>query len=99
MASPAKETIDTPSRSRQLATGWPNAYIPAELKLRGWSMRRLSLANGYAPKTLGNVLRRRFRKAEKIIAGVLGIPASTIWPGRYQSSALRTAPSNRRNVA
>ncbi|OOZ41692.1 hypothetical protein BOW53_02845 [Solemya pervernicosa gill symbiont] len=70
---------------------WHRADIKAALEKKGWSLRRLSLANGYKDgNTLKNALARRWPKAEKIIADVIGVPPSEIWPSRYPDASENT---------
>lgn len=65
---------------------WHPADIIAALHKAGWSMRQLSLANGYkSPGTLSNAMVRPYPKAEGIIAGAIGLEPKNIWPSRYQS--------------
>jgi len=65
---------------------WDRPAIIAALSRKGWSLRRLSLANGYSAKS-GLVLREPWRRAEEIIAAAIGVPAEEIWPDRYRSRA------------
>ncbi|XKM12851.1 helix-turn-helix transcriptional regulator [Orbaceae bacterium ac157xtp] len=62
---------------------WDKEYIKYQLKLKGYSLRQLSIASGLAPNTLSNVLRTPYPKAEKIIAQALQLSPNEIWPSRY----------------
>ena len=62
---------------------WHPADIIASLRKSGWSLRTLSAAHGYAPKTLGEVLRRPYPRLERIVAKALGLSPQRIWPSRY----------------
>ena len=64
-------------------TDWHRADIVAELKKKGWSLRALSTASGFAPDTLKNALRSPYPKAERVIAEAIGVTPETIWPQRY----------------
>ncbi len=64
---------------------WHRADIVASLRKCGWSLRKLSLHNGYScATTLNNALDRPWPKAEKIIATEIGVDPADIWPSRYQ---------------
>ncbi len=62
---------------------WHPADTIAALRKAGWSFRKLSQHHGYSPGTLKNVLRRRWPKAERLIAEAIGIVPEKIWPSRY----------------
>lgn len=63
-------------------TDWHNADIVAELKKRGFSLRKLSIANGLSPNTLRTALDKPYLKAEKIIAEAMGLTEFDVWPQR-----------------
>jgi len=62
---------------------WHSADIVAALKKAGWSLRQLSVANDYKPGTLNLAMRKKWPKAESIIAKAIGLPPWAIWPSRY----------------
>ncbi|WP_240336126.1 helix-turn-helix transcriptional regulator [Stenotrophomonas sp. B1-1] len=63
---------------------WHPAQVNAALRMRGYSLRQLSLLNGYSnPNSLAKALHRPYPLAEAIIAEALGISAPEIWPSRY----------------
>ncbi len=62
---------------------WHRADIVAALRKAGWSLRRLSLYHGYAPGSLGQALKRRWPRAERLIADAIGTAPESIWPTRY----------------
>ena len=54
------------------------------MRMKGYSLRQLSLLNGYEnPNSLAKALHRPYPLAEAIIAEALGVSATTIWPTRY----------------
>ena len=66
-----------------LSDDWHIADIKAALEKNGWSLSRLSIANGYTRKAAANTLRKPWPKMEKIIALAIGEKAQNIWPSRY----------------
>lgn len=63
---------------------WHPAEVNAALRMKGYSLRQLSLLNGYSnPNSLAKALHRPYPLAEAIIAEALGISAPEIWPSRY----------------
>ena len=64
---------------------WDKERIKAELRFKGYSLRDLDRKYGYATGHFSKALVQPLRKAEKIIADILGVHPSTIWPLRYGS--------------
>lgn len=65
---------------------WHPAEVGAALRMKGYSLRQLSLLNGYCnPNSLAKALHRPYPLAEAIIAEALGMSAPEIWPSRYGS--------------
>lgn len=64
---------------------WHWADVMAALRKRGWSLRQVGYAEGYADgNTLGEVARRPYPKAEATIARYLGVDhPKVLWPSRY----------------
>jgi len=62
---------------------WPRDKVLAEIKERGTSLRKISLAHGYHARTLYSALSRRWPRAEQIIADAIGVTPQEIWPSRY----------------
>ncbi len=62
---------------------WHPADVKAALEKTGWTLRRLSLAHGYAAKSLAAVLYRRWLAAEQIVAETISTAPEAIWPSRY----------------
>lgn len=62
---------------------WHNADIIASLKKAGTNMSALSEKHGLSRGCLRNALYRSYPKAERIIAGAIGVAPADIWPSRY----------------
>jgi Ner family transcriptional regulator len=77
------EALSSPSN-------WSALEIRFALARRGWSLRKLSLKHGLAPRTLADVLRRPWPRGEQLIADVIGVPPNLIWPSRYAARAKRS---------
>ncbi|MBE3604104.1 helix-turn-helix domain-containing protein [bacterium] len=79
--------MSNPKSAKQTASGdardWPSARIAYELRLRGLTYRKLSLANGYCGGALEQTARRHLPRWEAIIAEALGMRPEQIWPSRY----------------
>lgn len=60
------------------------AIIQAELKMRGWSVLKLSQMNGYKSNALQKAFTSPYPKAERIIAKALNKSPEEIWPSRYE---------------
>ncbi|MFQ5510120.1 MAG: helix-turn-helix domain-containing protein [Leptospirillia bacterium] len=65
------------------APDWHPADIVAALRKVGTSLRKLSIANGYAPHTVKAALNKPYPNGERIIADALGVHPMEIWPSRY----------------
>jgi len=75
--------------------GWDRPQIITALWRIGWSLRQLSIKNGYAPGTLSAALYRSFPRGEAIIAAALGVSPTVIWPARHAERARRKRQSAR----
>lgn len=66
---------------------WHWADVLAALRKRGWSLRQVGAAEGYADgNTLGEVARRPYPKAEATLARYIGVDhPMVIWPSRYDA--------------
>jgi len=64
---------------------WHRADIVAALKKQGWSMSALGEAYGLGKDTLRSALTKPYLKAERIIAGAIGVDPEIIWPSRYEA--------------
>ncbi len=62
---------------------WPPEDVQWQLRKRGWTFRKLSIAHGYSPGSIKRVLVQPWPLAERIIAFVLRVEPWTIWPSRY----------------
>ena len=60
------------------------AFIVAMIKEKGKTLSQLSIEAGLHPRTLGNVLDRKYPKGEKIIADFVGMKPEEIRPTRYE---------------
>ncbi|AUM43104.1 helix-turn-helix domain-containing protein [Salmonella enterica] len=60
--------------------------IKAELEKRGTNLSRLSREHRMKSRTLGNVLRTKWPKAEMIVANAIGLKPEEIWPSRYEQN-------------
>lgn len=62
---------------------WHPAQVVAELRMKGYSLRQLSILNGYSPGVLATALQKPYPMAEALIADALGMKPAQIWPTRY----------------
>ncbi|MBF0339758.1 MAG: helix-turn-helix domain-containing protein [Magnetococcales bacterium] len=63
---------------------WPRSKIKMHLEDHGWSLSRLSIANGYARGTAAKALETfNIPVMELIIAKTIGVNPEEIWPSRY----------------
>jgi Ner family transcriptional regulator len=74
------------------------AFIVAQLRIAGWSLRKLSRHSGLALTTISNALRRPYPRAERIIADAIGCRPEEIWPSRYAERAQRKTSTQRRRA-
>lgn len=87
---------------------WHPADVKAALEKKGWSLRRFARAHDYSPSAANKALRLPFPGMEALIAAELGLPATAIWPSRYDENgepkrgrpvANSTCPGRGRNVS
>lgn len=71
------------NRKTKPRADWHPADIKAELEKRGWSLARIGREYRYALPGPNNVLRKPWPVLEQIIADILGVHPSDIWPSRY----------------
>lgn len=62
------------------------AWICYMLRLRGLSLRRMSLADGMSENAYAIALWKPYPRAQAAIGSALGIHPSKIWPERYDSA-------------
>ena len=77
---------------------WHRADIKAALEKAGWSLRRLSLHNGYSDSAMKAALEKPYPMVERIIAGVIGVHPWEIWPSRYRSDHTPKSGRNERGL-
>lgn len=88
-----------PKPKKPAAHDWHWKDVLAALHKRGWSLRQVSLAEGYPEDSsaLGEAARRPYPKAEAILARYIGVDhPMAIWPSRYDTSG---QPNRRRGPA
>lgn len=66
---------------------WLSAKIVYELRLKGWSMRRLSKAHGLSPQAVSVCIQQPWPRVERLVAKALGVKPWNIWPSRYPEKA------------
>lgn len=54
------------------------------LEKKGTDFSKLSRMHGLSARTLGNVLRVKYPKAQAIVANAIGMKPEDIWPSRYE---------------
>lgn len=64
---------------------WDRERIKFELRERGYTLSMLDRKYGMCTGYFSQALIMPLRKAEKVMADILGVPASEIWPARYGS--------------
>ena len=77
---------------------WYPADIRAALAKAGWSLRGLSLHHGYNGLAAAVALQKPWPQLEHIIAEKIGVPASTIWPSRYDANGNPLKRKGRRRL-
>jgi Ner family transcriptional regulator len=77
---------------------WHTADIRAALARAGWSLRGLSLHYNYSNLAAAVALQKPWPQLERIIAETIGVPASTIWPSRYDADGNPLKRKGRRRL-
>jgi len=67
----------------QRTDDWHPADIVASMRKRGTPLAAVSRAAGLSSSTLANALTRPWPKGEWLIANILEVHPSKIWPSRY----------------
>ncbi len=70
-------------------------WIKYQLRLKGYSLRRLGKEHGVTGKAVEAVVRQNAPKWERIISGMIGLQPQEIWPERYGSDGLPIRHSSR----
>ncbi len=68
--------------------GWSPGRVKAELRERGHTLASLNRLHGKNPSYFSVVLKQPNRFGEKVIADIIGVHPSEIWPGRYGPDGL-----------
>ena len=72
-------------------------WIKFQLRLRGWTLSKLSRAYNASRHCAILALSKPYPKWERIIARQLGLPPEALWPERYEK--LTQANGNKETVA
>ncbi|MBL4871156.1 MAG: helix-turn-helix domain-containing protein [Robiginitomaculum sp.] len=75
--------IDNPDEL--VRRGWNKEKIKTELRLKGFTLASLARIHGKGRTYFSIVLIQSLPKGEKVIADILGVHPSEIWPARYGS--------------
>ena len=71
------------------AKDWHSADVRAALSKAGFTLRQVGKLAKYAdPDSARHVLKIPMPRAEAVIAAILRLPASRIWPSRYSDDGL-----------
>lgn len=62
---------------------WKRFRIKHELDKKGYSISSLSIALGFKSNSVSVALTKPWAKVERIIADIIGVEPSEIWPSRY----------------
>ena len=65
---------------------WHPADIKAAMAKKGYTFARIAREHGYVSNAPNSVLRKPWTQVQAIVAGIIGEPASVIWPSRYDAS-------------
>jgi Ner family transcriptional regulator len=77
---------------------WHKADIVAAIWKRDTSLQRLSRQRDYSDAALATALHRPWPKAERIIAGVIGVAPHAIWPSRYNEDGTSKSGRGERGI-
>ncbi|XOV56320.1 helix-turn-helix transcriptional regulator (plasmid) [Pantoea sp. App145] len=72
-----------------MTSDWHKEDIIAAVRKKKKSLAALSREYGLASGTLMNAINKPWPRGENIIADIIGIPASDIWPSRYRKPTRR----------
>ena len=62
---------------------WHPADIKAALAKKGYSFARIAREHGYVANSCNSVLARTWSQVQQIVADIIGVKPSEIWPSRY----------------
>lgn len=62
---------------------WHPADIKAAMAKKGWTFARVAREYGYAPSGPNMVMWKAWPVVEQIVADIVGVHPSDIWPSRY----------------
>jgi len=62
---------------------WSRAQIKCALDNKGYTVKSLSAALGFKHNSVSVALTKPWAKVERIIADIIGVEPSIIWPSRY----------------
>lgn len=71
---------------------WHVEQIKAAVRMRGLTLKELSLINGLPPAACSFALNYPHQSAEKVIAEFLGVPLYELWPDRWTADGRRIRP-------
>lgn len=79
-------------------TIWHPADILAAVHRQGATLSQLAKDADISERYLSLALREPHYRAEQVIAAFLDVPASTIWPSRYDADGLTLQPRIRKQI-
>ena len=77
------ETLRTPKKPAQ--KDWHKADVKAAIEKAGYTLRELSRLHGVSSAYFAEALHRPIPRAQAILAEVIGVAATKIWPSRYET--------------
>lgn len=92
------------TKHRPAAQEWRRSQIKAALEDAGWTLRRLSLANGYTATAATTALQKPWPALERIIADAISAGPYQlhaepweIWPSRYNGQVPKSQSRRRQD--
>lgn len=74
------------ARKPKTREDWHPADIKAALAKKGYTFARIAREFGYQPPGPNRVLRSTWPVMEQIVADIIGLHPSDIWPSRYDET-------------
>lgn len=72
---------------------WTRGQIRLELERIGYTcMQKVDADHGLSCGVVSNTIRHPYEAGERVLSQILGVPAATIWPSRYDASGHRLSP-------